>query len=205
MQTLGCVEKGIESEITEKDLKVLGYREKEDNIFNALQLIFKSKDNSVVGAFNNISSMKMDDFFLWIEENIQLEYKYEALKKAYDALSNADIYRKRIYRRQYWRFLVYINLFLTLGVALAKEKPQTGFTKYRRPGRLLKIWWANKKAKTKNEIAEKIAKKTHIGKKRAKKDFDIFKIIFLYNKKKEKEEFVKFFNLSEEQAEYLGG
>ena len=54
-------------------------------------------------------------------ENIPKEYSGKALEKAYDALSNADKFRGRIYRQQFWRFLVYQNIFQTAGISHAKK------------------------------------------------------------------------------------
>ena len=103
---------------------------------------------------------------LWLDANLPEEYaRPEDLARAYDALSKADVFQRRIRRWQHWRFLVYINALLTAGVAVAKDKKYEKFVQYKPTGRLLKIWWANQKSMKKKAIAEKIAHKTHSSKK----------------------------------------
>lgn len=119
--------------------------------------------------------MSLDEILLWIEENIPKEYSGEDLARAYLALSNADIHRGRIYRQQYWRFLVYQNIFQSAGISYAKKVPRAGFTKYERPQRILKIWLNNQKTAKKKTIAQKYARHVHCSVKRVMRDFSILK------------------------------
>ena len=124
-------------EITRKDLEVLGYRNKETQIFDALKIIFKTK--SPMGAKLAIMNVDRDpqEIFWWIEENIANEYEDpEEIARAYEALSKADLFRRRITLRQNWRFLVYMIDLMTVGVALAKKEMYRKFTKYEYPKRL---------------------------------------------------------------------
>ena len=57
-----------------------------------------------------------DVYGYWIEENIPEEYGKEDLEKAFDMLSRADVFRGRIMRRQYYRFMVYQIAFLTASI-----------------------------------------------------------------------------------------
>ena len=134
---------------------------------------------------------------LWIEENIPAEYSGEELAKAYDALSRVDIFKRRIYRQQYWRFLVYENAFLSYGIASSKKSEKTGFTNYKKPTRILKIWLNNRKIEKKKSIAKKYAAYVHVGLKRALKEFPTIKA-FLIQPKVQKE-----LKLSEEEIAYL--
>ena len=81
--------------------------------------------------------MPIDEIILWVEENIPAEYQRRELKRAYDLLSKVDIFRKRIYRQQYWRFLVYENILLSYGVSSSKKDVKPGFTSYKKPTRIL--------------------------------------------------------------------
>ena len=111
------------SNINKENLDSLGYRDLQESIFNALMRIFKTTDiSTALTSFDNVKE-DLDEQFLWLDENIPKEYtKPEDLANAYDALSKANIFNRRITRNQYWRFLVYINAHLTAGVALAKEE-----------------------------------------------------------------------------------
>ncbi|MDP4039971.1 MAG: replication factor C large subunit [Candidatus Pacearchaeota archaeon] len=153
----------------------LSERNKSDTIFNILKKLFQERSD-----FQNLfdeTKMSLDEILLWIEENIPKEYKGKELARAYLALANADRFRGRIYRQQFWRFLVYQNIFQSAGISYAKEKPKTGFTKYERPSRILKIWLNNQKTAKKKTIAQKYAKHVHCSTKRAMRDFPIIKQI----------------------------
>ena len=152
-------------------------RNKEIDIFKALRSIFKEKPkNEMLTLFDSVN-MSLDDIMLWIEENIPAEYQREELMKAYDALSRADVFRGRIYKQQYWRFLVYENILLSYAISASKKEKKAGFTSYKKPTRILKIWMNNQKTAMKKTIAQKYSKYTHIGQRRAMRDFPIIKNI----------------------------
>jgi len=160
----------------DKDISLnMDRRNKEESIFNILKLIFHERQDFL--ELFDTTEMSLDEILLWIEENIPREYSGEALAKAYQALSNADIFRGRIYRQQFWRFLLYQNAFQSAGIAYAKKQGKYGFVKYERPKRVLKIWLNNQKTAKKKTIAQKYAKFVHCSVKRIMRDFDILKPI----------------------------
>jgi replication factor C large subunit len=174
-------------------------RNKEVDIFSALRMVFKGRpNNSMLKVYDSINK-PIDEIMLWIEENIPSEYQGEELAKAFDALSKVDIFKRRIYKQQYWRFLVYENAFLSYGISSAKNSDsiKPGFTSYKKPTRILKMWMNNKRTEKKKSIAKKYAKYSHVGEKRAMKEFPIIKT-FLKNPDIQKE-----LKLSEEEIEYL--
>lgn len=170
-------------------------RHVEENIFNILRKLFKSKEPHL-NLFDD-TSLSLDELLLWIEENIPKEYKNEALVKAYYSLGNADVFRGRIYRHQSWRFLVYQNIFQSAGVSLAKSAPLSGFTPYERPKRVLKIWLNNQKIAKKKTIAKKYASFVHCSTKRVLRDFELLKPIL---KNPQVQQKLKF---SEDEIAYL--
>jgi len=173
-------------------------RNKKLDIFNALQKIFKElPNNEILSLFDQVD-IDLEEITLWIEENIPLEYKEESLIKAIDCLSKADIFKGRIYKQQYWRFLIYQNIFLSFGISCAKRKTTPGFTKYSRPSRILKIWLNNQKLAKQKSITEKYAQKVHIGQKRALQEYPIIKQIIKSNPQIQKE-----LRLEPEEIEYL--
>lgn len=178
--------------------KIIGERNKEESIFVALKHIFKNKniDSKMLGIYDEIN-MPIDEVFLWIEENIPLEYKGEELAKAYDALSLADVFRGRIYRKQHWRFMVYEYFFLGPGIASSKKYNRTDYTQYKKPTRILKIWLANQRFAKKKTICQKYAKHTHISTKGAMKDFLLIKTIL------QNENIQKTLKLTQDEINYL--
>jgi len=172
-------------------------RNKEMDIFSALRMIFKGKPNNVLLKIFDSINKPIDEIILWIEENIPTEYSGEELVKAYDALSKVDIFKRRIYRQQYWRFLVYENAFLSYGIASSKTNEKTGFTSYKKPTRILKMWLNNKRTEKKKSIAKKYARYVHVGLKRSMKEFATVKRVLL------KPEVQKELKLTEDEIEYL--
>ncbi|MCL6500785.1 MAG: replication factor C large subunit [Candidatus Pacearchaeota archaeon] len=171
LQSLAAICKKINKE----DVGTLCTREKDENIFNALRQVFKTK-NYTLGAFDNVQNIDIDEVFLWLDENLPMEYHGTELAKAYDALSKADVFRGRIRRWQHWRFLVYITALLTEGVAHSKKHTRQGFTSYKPPSRMLKIWMAKQKLARRRELADKLAKVTHASKKRAYQELPFLEI-----------------------------
>lgn len=169
----------FEKEILLDHIMSLNLREKQETIFDALRLIFKSKENpDITNAFDYVNNMDFNDFFLWIDENLPREYNNEEMNKAYYYLSLADRFKSRIHKNQHWRFLVYINYFLTSGIASAKKMANSKFTQYERPTKLLKIWIIKQKEVQKTEFLKKFAKKNHCSFKKAKQQWPYLKTIF---------------------------
>jgi replication factor C large subunit len=182
---------------TKEDLKIVAERDREESMPQALIKILKNSNINIARhAFDNVIE-DLDQQFLWLDKNMPNEYEGEDIAKAYDWISRADIFKRRIRRWQHWRFLVYINAFLTAGVASSKEKKYDKFIKYQPTGRLLKIFWANQKSAKKKAISEKIAARTHQSKKDVIQDFGYYKQILM------KEKSFDEFDLDKDEIEYL--
>ena len=188
-------ESGVKSEII-----IVDGRDKEVDIFSALRLIFKGKPTEQTMRILDSVNMSIDEIILWVEENIPVEYQKEELARAIELLSETDIYKRRIYRQQYWRFLIYENFFMSYGISSAKKDLKTGFTSYRKPGRILKIWMNNQRDEKKKSISKKYASCVHVGIKRAMNEFPIIKQIILQNAEISKE-----LKLTKEETDYLEG
>ncbi len=174
-------------------------RNKETNIFDALKKVFKLKaTEETLGIFDSVK-MSIDDIILWVEKNIPKEYQGKELARAYELLSKVDLFRGRIYKQQYWRFLVYENIFLSYGIASVKKENKMGFTTYKKPTRILKIWMNNIKNAKKKTISEKYANHTHISIKKTMKEFPIIKQVINSNPKIQEE-----LKLDEDELAYLG-
>ncbi len=188
------------SDLEDPSTVVFDERNKETDIFNSLKQIFKSKPtNETLKVFDSVN-MSIDEIMLWVEENIPAEYQGEELVKAINMLSKTDLFKGRIYKQQYWRFLVYENIFLSYGISASKNpnKIQGGFTSYKKPTRILKIWMNNQRTAKKKSITQKYAALVHVGQKRALNEFPIIKQIINSNPEIQTE-----LKLNEEEIEYL--
>jgi len=182
----------------ENPSEILGNeRNEEIDIFNALRLVFKQKPNNELLRIFDSVNMSIDEIILWVEENIPKEYRGEELARAFELLSKVDLFKGRIYKKQYWRFLVYENIFLSYGISSSKKEFKGGFTSYKKPSRILKIWLNNQKNAKKKSIAKKYARYVHIGEKRALNEFPLIKQIL-------KNPFIRQeLKLGKEEIEYL--
>ena len=204
LQSLVFVSKE-KGKITLNDLNSLGHREQSSTIISALTRIFKTKDAKIaLGALDNISE-DFDQVMLWIDKNLPEEYKKpKDLAMAYNYLSLADVFKRRIKRRQQWRFMVYINAFLTAGIAVSKDKKYDHFIHYKPTMRILKLWQAKMKYQKRKAIAEKIAQKTHCSTKTALSNMPYFSVIFKKNRKAA-ETIKECLELSNDEAGWLSG
>ena len=106
-----------------RDVEGLSGRNRVESMLHAIARILKTVDFGIAAeAFDDVDEMP-NEWFLWVDENVPLEYKEpKFLAKAYESISHADVFNGRIRRNQHWRFLVYIKIFLTAGVAVAKDQ-----------------------------------------------------------------------------------
>lgn len=147
-------------------------RLKQTDIKKALKKIFK--ENPALDVFDTVSE-DFDQILLWVDYNMPLEYREpQARARAYGCLTKADVFMRRIKRRQHWRFLIYINALLTKGISSSRASINPTPIAYTQTTRLLQIWQANRKYAIRKTIAEKIAKETHSSTKKVINDFGYY-------------------------------
>ncbi|MBL7055641.1 replication factor C large subunit [Candidatus Woesearchaeota archaeon] len=191
-------------ELTKESLEETGERNKLDSMINALLKIFKTTDPKIsIRAFDNVEE-KLDQQFLWLDENLPKEYTNPSdLASAYEKLSKADVFNRRIRRWQHYRFLIYINALITAGISVSKEKKYSKFVQYKPTGRILKLWWAKQKSMKKKAIAEKLALHTHTSKKDALKNTLPYLQVAFKKNKTFQDNLTNELDLSKEEVEWL--
>ncbi|MBI4151323.1 replication factor C large subunit [Candidatus Woesearchaeota archaeon] len=172
----------ISKTITKEHLGILGDRDREESMHNALLKVFKNSDPVIaLTAFEHVGE-DLDGSFLWVDENVPKEYtNIQDRARAYEALARADVYRGRIKRRQHWHFLTSVNALLSAGVAVAKDQKYPGIVNYTPTTRILKIWQANMKYQKRKAIAEKLAPLLHSSMKRTIKELPFLQVLFKKN------------------------
>ncbi|MCD6403353.1 MAG: replication factor C large subunit [Candidatus Aenigmarchaeota archaeon] len=189
-------------EITQKDLQVLGFRDKETEIFDALKMIFKTK--SPMAAKLAIINVDRDpqEIFWWIEQNVANEYeKPEEIAKAYEALSKADLFRRWITIRQNWRFLVYMMDLMTAGVATAKKEMYRKFTRYEYPQRIKMMSLTKSSREKLKQILKILSEHLHCSTKTVLEEYLPFFKLFIKDPNFKKSLYKI---LDREQIEFLG-
>jgi replication factor C large subunit len=147
-----------------KSLNILGYRDREKDIFNTLREIFKTKNIKAIRE--NLSNVDIDPKLriLWICENLPVEYiDNNDLTNAYNSLSKADIFLGRTAKSQNYSLWSYACDIMNGGVAIAKTRNYPN-NNYNFPS------WLKEKKKIKgnidikNLIVEKISNTCHNSK-----------------------------------------
>lgn len=169
--------------VTKQDLEVLGRREREVSIFDALKVIFKTQ--TALAAKLSIANVDKDpdEIFWWIENNIAREYEDpEEIAAAYDALSKADIFRQRVRSRQNWRFRAYMIDMMTAGVATAKKEMYRKFTRYQYPSKIIVLGRTKERRAAAKGALQKLSQGLHCSQAKVRKEFLPFIRIMLKNK-----------------------
>ncbi|MBI2084574.1 MAG: replication factor C large subunit [Candidatus Aenigmarchaeota archaeon] len=166
-------------EVKQEDIDTIGHRDREQNIFNALMMLFKTK--SALAAKLSINNVDKDpeEIFWWIENNITNEYETpEEIAKAYEMLSRADMFRQRIKSRQNWKFLAYMIDLMTAGVSASKKETYKKFTRYQYPSNLIVLGGSKFERKDEKEKLLKLTKELHCSTRKIRKEFlPFFKLI----------------------------
>ncbi len=184
------------SGITRQAALELADRNREVKIKDALIRVLKTTDASVsMGSYDDIND-NLDSLFSWLEYNIPFEYKkLQDLAKAYDAISQADVFNGRIRRWQYYRFYVYCYALLSAGVSIAKKEKYPGMPLLKESSRGLIIWMSRNKLARKLGVAGKLAEYSHTSTKQA------FRMLPTLTPALKKDN--SFLELSEEEKEWL--
>jgi len=191
--------------IDSKSLAVLGYRDREKDIFTALREIFKTKN--ILTIRESVTHLDADPnlVILWLNENIPKEYlDINDLVKGYEALSKADIFLGRTRRKQNYSLWSYACDLMNGGVAVAKTHNYPNDS-YNFPSWLRSKKDSRSKAGIKDIISKKISISTHNSNRKTKEciypDFtNIFRNDTEFAKKMKNK-----YNFSESEIEYILG
>ncbi|MEN2974454.1 MAG: replication factor C large subunit [Candidatus Caldarchaeales archaeon] len=190
--------------ITENDLKVLGERDRVREIFEALRIIFYSK--SIRGARAALEGLEIDPeaLYTWVLDNIPTQItEIEELAEAYDLMSRADLYFKRINKLQMWRLMRYAIPLMTGGIVVARKTPSKGFQKFSFPHKIRFLQQYREEREIRDRIAFKIASKLHLSSYKASRFMLPYVGIIISHARGSKIKLIEYFELTDEEVEYL--
>jgi replication factor C large subunit len=201
LQALGQGKKTL----TYEDVSWLGYRDRQDSIFNVLRMILYGKTCASAKQAANMVDVDTDMLFEWIYENVPAHLTDpHDLADAMDALSVADVYRGRIRATQEWGFLRYVIDYMTAGVALARKNTRTsGWIQFKFPERIQMLSRSRAERAMKLSIGAKIKKKNHISARRASREVIPYLKIMFDNNAEMAAGLAKWLDLNQEMVEYL--
>lgn len=165
-------------DITQERVDSVSQRDTVESVVNAIRIVLKTRDPVVARQALDSVHEDIDQIFLWMDENLPKEYrKPEDLRRAYDLLSKADVFKGRIMRWQHWRFLVYCYDLLGPGVALAKAERYDGFNQVSPTQRIFAIW--RSKSAVRDGVVSKLAREQHTSKRAARIEMRILRPILV--------------------------
>jgi len=193
------------TQVDVKSVNVLGYRDREKEIFDALREVFKTRNIKAIR--DSISHLDADPkiILLWLNENLPLEYRdINDLVNGYDALSKADIFLGRTAKTQNYSLWSYSSDIMNGGVATSKthEYPND---KYNFPTWLRERKDIKYNLETREIIAKKISKICHNSGKKSKEFFLPYFIYIFRNNTYFAVKMKNKLDLSEAEIKYLLG
>ena len=190
--------------LTYEDVSWLADRDRKEVIFTILRQIFYARDSFEAKRAVDMADVDLDMLFEWIYENIPHHIKNpKELATAMDALSRADIYRRRIRSTQNWTLLRYFIDLITAGVAASWSQKSSGWTPFRFPTRIRSMSRSKADRAMLSAIGMKIRRRCHISSMRAKKEILPYLQVIFENNPEMAVRLTRWLNLDEEMVEYL--
>ena len=190
-----------------EDVSWLGYRDRQDTIFNVLRMIIYGRTCLSAKQAVDMANMDIDMLFEWIYENVpeHLTDPHD-LARAMDALSIADVYRGRIRATQDWSFTRYVIDYMTAGVAMARQNTKAhGWIPFKFPARIQMLSRSKAERAMQLNIGRKIKRRCHISANRASKEVLPFLKIIFKNNADMATGLAKWLDLDAEMVEHLAG
>jgi replication factor C large subunit len=193
--------------LTYEDVSWLGYRDRQENIFNVLKMIIYGRTSYGAKQAVDAADVDIDMLFEWIYENVPAHFTDpHDLAQAMDALSMADVYRGRIRASQDWSFIRYVIDYMTAGVAMARQNSKIqGWVPFKFPSRIMMLSRSKAERAMQLSIGFKIRRKCHISAARASKEVLPYLKIIFKNNADMAAGIAKWLDLDAEMVEYLVG
>ncbi len=184
--------------ITQDSLAVISQKDGEQNVFDTVRTILKSKTPAHV-----IDAMRVDtqpQFLIeLVAENIPREYdRVDEIAKAYEMIALADLNLARAFRTQDYTYWKYAFFFMGRGVAAAKAKTYKKFARYTNSTVYAKL---SKSRKNKNLIAAvtaKMSKRLHTSPLELERQIPFYTVMFEDNERAY--DFKEYFKLEDEDV-----
>ncbi len=145
-----------------------GFREREEDVFEAIRRTLKAETYAEAVRAADGLDQEISAIVLWLSENVPIEYeKPQEVARAFEALSEADVFLGAVKRSSSYSFWRYARVLALAGTALAKEKKYFKFSKYAFPARMRR---RSASAAALKQAAIKVGQKTHASSRRARRD-----------------------------------
>lgn len=145
-----------------------GERDVPESIFKVMGLIFRGDDpEKALRAVRELDESP-EDLVGWVDENLPRGYRDDDLERGFDALSKADMFLGRVWRRQDFGMWRYATFMMVAGVNRSRHHRYGGYTKYNSPTYWQKLGRARSGRAVRDSLSAKIGKYCHTSKKEAR-------------------------------------
>lgn len=186
--------------LTLQDTMMLRSRNKALSMDETLRGFFTAESIAEASRLLSYSNVNYDDFLLSVSDNLPKRYiDPNELAKAYNLVSQADVFRGRI-GTENWHLLKYFynELAKAASVNNVSYKP---FEFISPPIRIITLFWTKGKRTMLNNICLKIGAQCHVSKETAKNDFIPFIKVIL--QKKKSSGLVDWLKFTQEEVDFL--
>jgi replication factor C large subunit len=186
--------------LTLQDTSMLSFRNKDTSMDETLRGFFAAESFAEASSLLRYSNVDYDDFLLSVSDNLPKRYTdINELAKAYDFVSQADVFRGRI-GTESWHLLKYFYNELAKAASVNHESYKP-FEFISPPIRIITLFWTKGKRTILNGICLKIGAQCHVSKETAKNDFIPFIKVIL--QKKKSSSLVNWFKFSGEEVDFI--
>lgn len=190
--------------LTYEDVSWLAMRDRKEEIFNVLKMIFYAKSANSAKMAVNMADLDLDMLLEWIYENIPYHIKNPSeLAAAMDAISRADMYRGMLKETGDYTFLRYVIDWMTAGVAFSWSRKASGWVPFRFPERIKTASITKEEREKLEEIGKRIGKKCHLSSSRAIVEVLPYLTIILQNNPKIGKRIARWLNLTDEMVSFI--
>ena len=166
-------------ELTEETLEATSQKDNTTTIINTVQRVLKSKNPNHIkqSMFENTEDPSL--VLEYIAENVPREYERNIeITKAYEMISQADLYFGRTNSSRYYGFWKYASDFMSVGVALSKKDTYKKFSPIQGPQAFRMMGQTRGKRALRDQIASKMEEKMHVSLQVAYTIFPYFEVMF---------------------------
>ncbi len=148
-------------EICEELFTSIGFRERKRELEDVLLGIMRTTSMNANRKAIRDCDTDPDDMFLWLESNIyRTTADRQFIADAYDMLSRADIYRRRVMKQQNWRFKAYM-IDIMSGIASLRKGEFIRPESLRYPDRIALLARTRFRRMLMEPVLQKVAEHTH--------------------------------------------
>lgn len=189
--------------IVEADLALLYARDSKKDIYSFLGKVYGGESVSELSKLSFDLDEQPSSILFWIGENVPRIYSGN-LKEAFNFLSRADIFLGRIRNRQYWGFLRYASPLMSGGVSVSRPE-KISFSRYVFPSFYGMLGRTKKERSLQKSIAGKASPHLHVSSRVFADQYVRLYRNLLRQAKLDSDELKGFFDLTDDELEYLSG